>query len=222
VLALGIDTSTPTVSVALVDNERVLDRRDLLVDNGHGEVLAMLVGAVLRAAGVAAADLSTIGVGLGPGPFTGLRVGIVTAAAMSDALNVAAYGQCSLDVVGAEHVLDGRPFAVVTDARRRQTYWAVYGEAGERVEGPDIAPPGDVADRLRGRVRDVVGPGAAQYAAAFADFDVAAARWPDAARLAQAAIRSLASREAVKPLLPMYLRRPDAREPGPPKPVTPP
>jgi tRNA threonylcarbamoyl adenosine modification protein YeaZ len=216
-----MDTSTPTVSVAVVDDDRVLARRDLVANNAHGEVLAVLIAAVLADTRKVAEDLSAIGVGLGPGPFTGLRVGIVTAAAMSDALGIPAYGECSLDVVGPDDAADGHAFAVVTDARRRQVYWAVYSEVGERVEGPDIAAPSEVADRLRGRVIDVVGPGTAQYADTFTGFDVADSRWPDAARLASAAVEHVAARKAVTPLLPMYLRRPDAREPGPPKRVTP-
>jgi len=213
-----MDTSTPTVSVALVDGDQVVARRDDLANNAHGEVLALLIDAVLREVSARTADLSALGVGLGPGPFTGLRVGIVTAAAMSDALGVPAYGQCSLDVVRR---VDAQPCAVVTDARRRQVYWAWYDERGRRVEGPDIAPPADVAARLRGHVQNVSGPGAAQYADVFADFHVMEAQWPDAAALAKTATDQLTTGAVAGPLTPMYLRRPDAREPGPPKRVTP-
>lgn len=220
-LALGIDTSTPMVSVALVGEDGALGRRDQLATNAHGEVLARLIGSVFADAGKKAADLSAIGVGLGPGPFTGLRVGIVTAAALSDALGVPAFGRCSLDVVAPEELTDGQPFAVVTDARRRQVYWAVYSDRGARVDGPDIAPAVDVAALLRGRVAAVVGPGATQYAEAFAHLRLAADHWPDASRLAEAALVRHRAGEPADVLTPMYLRRPDAREPGPPKRVTP-
>ena len=220
-LVLGIDTSTPTVSVALVDDDKLLARRDQLANNAHGEVLAALIDAVLRAMATTPADLAAMAVGLGPGPFTGLRVGIVTAAAMGDALGIPVFGDCSLDVLGPEGLMAGRPFAAVTDARRRQVYWALYDDGGSRVEGPDIAPAVEVADHLRGRVRDVVGPGATQYADAFAGFDVAATQWPDAGRLAMNAARRHGSGSAADALTPMYLRRPDAREPGSPKKVTP-
>ena len=220
-LVLGIDTSTPTVSVALVDDDELLGRQDQLANNTHGEVLATLIDAVLRATATAPPDLAAVAVGLGPGPFTGLRVGIVTAAAIGDALGIPVFGDCSLDFLGPAGLMSGRPFAAVTDARRRQVYWALYDGGGSRVEGPDIAPAAEVADRLRARVRDVVGPGATQYAEAFADFDVAATQWPDAGRLAMSAARRHMSGAAAAALTPMYLRRPDAREPGSPKRVTP-
>ena len=220
-LVLGIDTSTPTVSVALVDDDKLLGRQDQPANNAHGEVLAALIDAVLRATSTAPADLAAVAVGLGPGPFTGLRVGIVTAAALGDALGIPVFGDCSLDVLGPEGKLSGRPFAAVTDARRRQVYWALYDDGGSRVEGPDIAPAAEVAEHLRGRVSAVVGPGATQYAEAFVDFDVDATQWPDAGRLATNAARRHRSGAAPDALTPMYLRRPDAREPGAPKRVTP-
>jgi len=207
VLALGIDTSTPTVSVALVRPELVA-RRDVHANNAHGEVLAALVDEVLRAARVAPADVGAIGVGLGPGPFTGLRVGIVTAAAMADALGVPAYGMCSLDTI-RDSSTEGEPYAVMTDARRRQVYWAVYDEEGTRIEGPEINAPDELSEHLRGRVRRIIGPAS----------DVV--RWPDAGTIAAHARDCAMRAEAQTALTPMYLRRPDAREPGPPKRVTP-
>ena len=209
------------VSVVLVDDERVLSRRDHEANNAHGEVLAALIDAVLREAEIAPADLSVVGVGLGPGPFTGLRVGIVTAAATGDALRIPVYGACSLDAVGVDDAVRGQPFAAVTDARRRQVYWAAYDDAGDRIDGPDLAPPTDLASRLRGHVRTVVGPRATQYAEVFAGLEVADTRWPDAQWLAIDALRQRVSGVVPEPLTPMYLRRPDAREPGPPKRVSP-
>ena len=207
VLALGIDTSTPTVSVALVDSE-VVERRDVAANNAHGEVLAALVDEVFRVTGRAVADLSTIGVGLGPGPFTGLRVGIVTAAAMADAIEIPVYGLCSLDAIADPGVV-GEPYAVLTDARRRQLYWAVYDATGTRVDGPEIGEPALLTEQLRHRVRRTIGPMGELV------------RWPDAARLARHAQACLADGRQPDPLTPMYLRRPDAREPGPRKKVTP-
>jgi len=217
VLALGIDTSTPMVSVAVVGDGTSGARRDRLVNNGHGEALAGLMAEVLDEVGVAASDLAAVGVGLGPGPFTGLRVGIVTAAAMSDALAIPAYGMCSLDVVLGPV---GEPFAVVTDARRRQVYWAVYDEGGRRIDGPEISTPADLAEHLRGQAGQVTGSAAAQYSDVFADFVVTEQRWPDAAALARNALDRRSQQDPPTALTPMYLRRPDAREPGPPKRVT--
>ena len=234
-LALGIDTSTPMVSVALVDKEPLprsdgpiltsppvlVARCDQLVDNQHGELLAALIDEIFKAAGASMADLGAIGVGLGPGPFTGLRVGIVTAAAISDSLGIPAYGRCSLDVVGKDHSMDEGPFVVVSDARRRQLYWAVYNEVGGREEGPEIGFPQDIAEHVRGRADEVAGPASTLYADAFEGFRIAAPRWPDAESIAQHAWFPGQAGRASDPLTPLYLRRPDAREPGPPKRVTP-
>lgn len=219
VLALGIDTSTPMVSVALVRDDEVLARRDELVHNAHGEVLAVLVADALREAGVAAADLDVLGVGLGPGPFTGLRAGIVTAAAMSDALEIPSYGMCSLDAIARPFAADGTPFAVVTDARRRQVYWAIYSPAGDRIEGPEISTPADLAEHLRGRVGVVTGTAAPDHVEVFEGCRLSDRRWPDSAVIAIDAMSR--TRESPQPLTPLYLRRPDARPPGAPKKVTP-
>ena len=217
-LALGIDTSTPTVSVAVVADDARDARRDRLVNNGHGEALAGLIDEVLGEVGATPSDLAAIGVGLGPGPFTGLRVGIVTAAALSDALAIPAYGLCSLDVVSDA---DGTSTAVVTDARRRQVYWAVYDSDGRRIDGPEISTPVDLADHLRGRVGRITGPLGPIHREVFSDFVVTDARWPDATSIARDALERASRGEPPSPLTPLYLRRPDAREPGPPKRVTP-
>jgi tRNA threonylcarbamoyl adenosine modification protein YeaZ len=235
VLALGIDTSTPMVSVTLVEAEplprnatavmtrppRAVARRDELVNNTHGEVLAAFIDEVFRDAGASTTDLAAVGVGLGPGPFTSLRVGVVTAVALSDALGVPAYGVCSLDVVATVHATDQDRFVVVSDARRRQLYWAVYNEVGGREEGPEIGFPQDVAAHVRDRVTEVAGPASTLYADAFAGFTITEPRWPDTWWIAQHAWSRAQSGIAPEPLIPMYLRRPDAREPGPPKRVTP-
>ena len=214
-LALGIDTSTPMVAVAVVGDDGSVVRRDRLVNNGHGEALAGLIAEVLEEAGVTATDLGAVGVGLGPGPFTGLRVGIVTAAALADAVGIGTYGMCSLDAVLDE---SGEPYAVVTDARRRQVYWAVYDAAGQRTDGPEISTPVELAGHLRGTARRLTGPAAADNREAFSDFEVSDKRWPDASIIAR---NALGRTDASTQLTPLYLRRPDAREPGPPKRVTP-
>ncbi|MEA2484723.1 MAG: tRNA threonylcarbamoyladenosine biosynthesis protein TsaB [Thermoleophilaceae bacterium] len=211
-LVLGLDTSTPAVSVALVDDDQRILAESMVVDaRRHGELLAAGITAVLREAGADRRDLGAIAVGLGPGPFTGLRVGVVTAASLSDALQIPAYGTCSLDGLGT-----GERVAI-TDARRREVYWARYDAAGHRVEGPDVAKPADLVDELRGV--PIVGDGALLYAEVFACLDVRPEpRYPSAAAIV-AAIASLVGTPA-EPLRPLYLRRPDAEQPGPPKKVT--
>jgi tRNA threonylcarbamoyl adenosine modification protein YeaZ len=206
VLVLALDTSTPSVAVALVRRGTgVLAERADVDARRHGELLAVGIREVLTAAGCRRTDLDAVAVGLGPGPFTGLRVGIVTAAALSDALGIPAYGICSLDALGAGARL------AVTDARRREVYWARYDEDGTRVEGPHVSPPAE----LDAAGLPVVGDGALAYPAVFGAVPDAP-RYPSAARIAELVD---VSAPAV-PLVPLYLRRPDAEQPGPPKRVT--
>jgi tRNA threonylcarbamoyl adenosine modification protein YeaZ len=210
-LVLGLDTSTPAVSVAVVRGTELLAELVVVDARRHGELLAQGIRGALADAGVSRSDLEAVAVGLGPGPFTGLRVGVVTAATLSDALQIPAYGTCSLDALGV-----GRR-AAVTDARRREVYWATYDEDGRRSHGPQVAKPAEVVDALRGL--PVVGAGALQYAAAFEGLDLRPEPlYPSAVRIVQVVRPKLGS--PPQPLVPMYLRRPDAEQPGPPKRVT--
>ncbi|MDT7546443.1 MAG: tRNA threonylcarbamoyladenosine biosynthesis protein TsaB [Actinomycetota bacterium] len=211
-LVLGIDTSTPAVSVALVDVEGGLLAESVVVDaRRHGELLAEGIRRVLLEAGADRRDVGAIAVGLGPGPFTGLRVGVVTAATLSDALGIPAYGTCSLDGLG-----EGERVAM-TDARRREVYWARYDLVGTRTDGPHVSRPDDLVDELRG-IR-VVGTGAQLYAEVLAGLDVRSEPlYPSAAALVGIVVPRIGS--TADPLVPLYLRRPDAEQPGPPKRVT--
>ncbi|MCW2614250.1 MAG: Universal bacterial protein YeaZ, partial [Frankiales bacterium] len=161
-----------------------------------------------------AGRLDAVVVGTGPGPFTGLRVGLVTAAVTADALGVPAYGVCSLDGVAP-----GRDVVVVADARRREVYWARYA-GGVRLEGPEVVAPAVLAAVLApGSV--LVGAGAALHRDAFAAHDVRdGPLHPSAAALVAVASARVLGREPSDPLTPLYLRRPDAVEPGAVKRVT--
>jgi tRNA threonylcarbamoyl adenosine modification protein YeaZ len=223
VLVLAFDTSSPAVTVAVVDGDReILAERQTVEANRHGELLAPMISAALDEAQVDPSELAVIGVGLGPGPFTGLRVGIMTAKAMSDALGIPAFGECSLDLIADQHGFDDGPFAVLSDARRKQVYWALYSEAGERVEGPDLGRPDDVADLLRGRAAGVSGAGALLYREAFSGFEIAEyGLYPGAIDLGWRVTAAALAGQQPGELAPMYLRRPDAQPPGRPKRVTP-
>jgi tRNA threonylcarbamoyl adenosine modification protein YeaZ len=252
VLLLALDTSSSAVTVALLEIVTSIPRpegvepgqsfvrfgsqpppraeRTEIASNRHGELLAPLISEVLATAGVAAADLTAIGVGLGPGPFTGLRVGIMTAKAMGDALAVPVYGECSLDVIAArasgvsyDHDEDLElDYVVMSDARRKQVYWARYGFTGVRLEGPEIARPADLAESLRGRVAHLTGHGAAMYAEVFDGFTISdETPYPSAVALAQRVIDKALHEQPSDDLTPLYLRRPDAQPPGRPKQVTP-
>jgi tRNA threonylcarbamoyl adenosine modification protein YeaZ len=225
---LTLDTSTPAVTAAVsrvVTPDRTaetLASRTEVATNRHGELLAPMIEAVLRDAGSTPGDLAAVGVGLGPGPFTGLRVGIMTAAAMGDALGIPVYGVCSLDVIAAGFARNGRRFAVLTDARRKQVYWSAYDEIGRRVEGPDVATPIEVSERLAGRVTHVTGAGALAYRDQFRTFAVVETDgFPDAAVLAGCVAGKVIDHAPGDTLTPLYLRRPDATPPGRPKQVTP-
>jgi tRNA threonylcarbamoyl adenosine modification protein YeaZ len=217
VLVLALDTSTPATSAALVDAGRVLGERLEVAANRHGELLSPLVEQVVADAGVHLRDVEMVAVGVGPGPFTGLRVGLATAVSLADALGVPARGVCSLDAVAfAAERPWAAGFVVLTDARRKEVYWARYAD-GRRVEGPHVDRPSVVAERLA-LGACVVGPATTLYADELAGHVVDdTAPYP-----APTAIARLAVDDAHwVPVQPMYLRRPDARPPGAPKRVTP-
>ena len=211
---LAFDTSTPAVTVALRDGDRCVERT--VVDaRRHGELLAPLIREVLGEAAVRPAELAAVAVGLGPGPFTGLRVGVATAAAMSAALGIPAYGVCSLDVLAAACAGDAA-FGVATDARRREVYWAVYCSGAQRKEGPRVTAPAVAANAMRDACcAFVTGDGAMLYPDAFAALVVAdGPRYPQAHRLAAVVAPRVQRGEAPDALRPLYLRRPDAAPPG--------
>jgi tRNA threonylcarbamoyl adenosine modification protein YeaZ len=216
-LLLGLDTSTPAVTVALHDGVTVLVESTTVDGRRHGELLAPAIDVVLKSAGRRATELTGVAVGVGPGPYTGLRVGVVTAASLADALGIAAHGICSLDVVAAVGRAAGvtGTITAVTDARRREVFWARYDDDGDRVDGPGVDRPRDAAARADGTA---VGPGALLYADAF-DLPVLDGS-PSAGALCSLVAARLDTGGELLPARPIYLRRPDAVVPGPPKAVT--
>ena len=218
-LVLGLDTSSPAVSAALVqvcdDGSTTLAESVVVDARRHGELLAQGVRDVLG--GRSPAALDAVVVGLGPGPFTGLRVGLMTAAATADALGVPAYGVCSLDAVGSGERV------VVADARRREVYWARYGADGARLQGPAVERPAELAQQLAGGSSRLVGAGAVLHRAAFDGLRVDdRAIHPSVPALVDAARPRVLAGAPSEPLTPLYLRRPDAVEPGAGKRVSPP
>jgi tRNA threonylcarbamoyl adenosine modification protein YeaZ len=231
VRVLVLDTATPAVTaavVAIVDRATVtpLAHRSTVDEQAHGELLAPAVRAVLADAGIGVTDLAAIVVGVGPGPFTGLRVGLVTAAAMAQALAIPAYGVCSLDAIGwastrGDQPGDDGPTLVATDARRREIYWALYRN-GIALTPPAVGRPAAVVEQIADQgVRAAVGDGARRYADLL-PFPVRdEPRYPPALALAELAAPRVVDRAPGDALTPLYLRRPDAAEPRPPKAVTP-
>jgi tRNA threonylcarbamoyl adenosine modification protein YeaZ len=199
---LAIDTATPAVTAGIVklDGIEVLAERVTVGARAHAEQLTPNVLAALADAGLTVDDLGAVVVGCGPGPFTGLRVGMATAAAYAHALGIPVHGVCSLDAIGIESAATVSEVLVVTDARRREVYWARYRD-GVRVDGPAVDTPADVPTDA-----DAVA-GSPEHAALF-DLPCLAAVYPTAAGLVRA-VADWNSEPA--PLIPLYLRRPDAK-----------
>lgn len=218
-MLLAVDTSSASVTVAVADGApgrrgRVLASGARVDAGHHAELLSPLVQQVCRKAGVLPAALTTVAVGVGPGPFTGLRSGIVTARALAVATGAASLGVCSLDVLAA--AAGAAPvaveFLVVADARRREVYWARYAiVAGrpQRVAGPAVDQPAAVPGAA---YLPAVGHGAVLYPDVFTRMVDGAPVHPDAAVLAAAVMDGTVE---LLPTDPLYLRRPDARPAAP-------
>jgi tRNA threonylcarbamoyl adenosine modification protein YeaZ len=216
VLLLGLDTATPAVTVALHDGGQPLAQLVTVDAHRHAELLAPAIAKVIADAGASQGDLTGIVVGVGPGPYTGLRVGLVTARVLGAALGIPVYGLCSLDAIAADVAASG-DFLVATDARRRELYWARYDATGRRIVGPEVAKPALIP--VSGL--PAAGEGPMLYPEVLPDGLGPA--FPAAATLCRVAVAALAAGDQDKTLLPpepLYLRRPDAREPGTPKRVT--
>ena len=216
-LVVGFDTATPAVSVAIHDGERVVGEAFTVDARRHGELLMPMIAKVMADAGASRADLTAVAVGVGPGPYTGLRVGVVTARVLGAVLGIPVHGVCTLDVIAAAAAAGGE-FLVATDARRKEVYWARYDADRRRLEGPLVSGASSIpgAPGLA-----VAGTGGQLYPEAFGE--VIGPAYPDARTLC-AIVAGRSPGAARPPLLaadPLYLRRPDAREPGPPKRVTP-
>ena len=188
-IVLAIDTATPAVTAGIVrlDGIEVLAEQVTVDARAHAERLTPNVLGALADAGLTVNDLGAVVVGCGPGPFTGLRVGMATAAAYGHALGIPVHGVCSLDAIGIESTGTTSEVLVVTDARRREVYWARYRD-GVRIEGPAVNTPADVPGAEDALLRAPVYPTVAGLVRAVADWTAEPAS-----------------------LIPLYLRRPDAK-----------
>ncbi|TRW76369.1 tRNA (adenosine(37)-N6)-threonylcarbamoyltransferase complex dimerization subunit type 1 TsaB [Mycolicibacterium sp. 018/SC-01/001] len=199
-LVLAVDTATPAVTAGVVrlgSGIEVLAEQVTVDPRAHAETLTPNIVGALADAGVEVGAVDAVVVGCGPGPFTGLRVGMATAAAFGHALGVPVYGVCSLDAIAAGTTGE---VLVVTDARRREVYWARYRD-GVRVDGPAVNAAMDVPAGA-GAVA-----GSPEHAALF-ELPRLAPVYPSVTGLVAAVSDWDAARE---PLVPLYLRRPDAK-----------
>lgn len=223
-LVLAIDTATPAVTAGVVDltadsPPRLLAQRVTFNAKAHGELLVPHLTDSLAEAGRTFADVDAIVCGAGPGPFTGLRVGMVTAAALGQALDRPVYPVPTPDAI-AIAAATGQPLLVATDARRREVYWAVYDAAARRIDGPHVERPAELAERLPTlHVRQAAGEGAVLYADVLG-LPIVEPHHPTPVALVAAAAEELLAGARPAPLTPLYLRRPDAVEPVGRKKVT--
>ncbi|MFP5019857.1 tRNA (adenosine(37)-N6)-threonylcarbamoyltransferase complex dimerization subunit type 1 TsaB [Pseudonocardia phyllosphaerae] len=233
-LVLALDTATTVVTAGLVElpgspGEAPVTLAARAHDGRrHGELLMPAVRALCAETGRDLAEVDAVVVGAGPGPFTGLRVGIVSAAALGDALGVPVHGVCSHDAIAwAVPVPEGSDprdpgnLLVATDARRREVYWALYDPTDpqvRRISGPSVEAPESLGQRL-----GELGVGAVAGDPAFADRLGVAITGPSAPApdgLVAVAAADLRAGRAPAPVEPLYLRRPDAEEPTGRKRVT--
>jgi tRNA threonylcarbamoyl adenosine modification protein YeaZ len=230
VLLLAMDTATPAVTVALYGDEagasdapapRLLAAAAQVDARRHGELLLPAVDRVLGEAGRQLGEVTGLVVGTGPGPYTGLRVGLVTAAAFGAARGIPVHGLCTLDGIAFAAASAGDlagPFVVATDARRKEVYWARYADARTRVSGPAVERPGDLPREVA--ELPAVGAGALLYPEVFTGARGELPAHASAAALAALAAERLAAGEELPAPRPQYLRRPDARVPAGYKAVT--
>jgi tRNA threonylcarbamoyl adenosine modification protein YeaZ len=202
-MLLALDSATDAVTVALHDGSTVVAEHTAEDRLRHGERLGPAIAQVLADAGVPPDQLTRIAVGVGPGPFTGLRIGLVTATTMAAALGIEVVGVCTLDVIASAVQVAG-PFLVATDARRKEVYWSAYTSPLQRSSDPAVAFPADLATEL-----PVAGNGPALYPAHFPT--PVAPRLPSAGDLARLVCSGAAQ---LLPTRPLYLRRPDATVPA--------
>ena len=200
-ILLALDTATPAVTAGVVrrdEGEHLIAERVTVDARAHAETLTPNVLAAVADSCLQMTDLDAVVVGCGPGPFTGLRVGMATAAAFGHALDIPVYGVCSLDAIGMGTSGD---VLVVTDARRREVYWARYRD-GIRTAGPAVDAPADVPCQGAAAVA-----GSPDHAEMF-PLPRLDAEYPTPVGL----VRAVADwTGGPKPLVPLYLRRPDAK-----------
>lgn len=204
---LAIDTATTRTSVALLDGPDVLVEVSRDGATGHGEALPILVARVLK--NISPDQLEAIAVGIGPGPFTGLRIGIAFARTMAWTLGIKVVGVCTLNALAHDYLGGGSAalgdFAAATDARRKEVYWASYDRDGNRKGEPIVIRPSEISDELL--ALPTVGSGALLYSENFrAHFEPL---FPTATSIGQLGLVKLASGELLS-TEPLYLRRPDA------------
>jgi tRNA threonylcarbamoyladenosine biosynthesis protein TsaB len=222
VIILGIDTATMQVGCAVGGVEGVFAAFHSARGRRHAEVLAPAIDLVCSQAHVDLHQIGCIAVDVGPGLFTGLRVGVATAKAMAFALRVPVIGLCSLDLLAFPVRHSRRLIVAVVDARRGEVFSACYRHVPggvQRVSEPVVSSPADLCSELTARGEEclVVGDGALRYAALFdrvshVEVGTSGTAHPSADALVELAHPRAVREEFVQSweIEPMYLRKADA------------
>ncbi|MBO1768470.1 tRNA (adenosine(37)-N6)-threonylcarbamoyltransferase complex dimerization subunit type 1 TsaB [Allobranchiibius sp. GilTou38] len=214
-MLLAIDTATSAVTAAVHDGTRTLASESVPDARRHAETLTPTIDSVMAHAGLTPQDLDAVAVGVGPGPFTGLRVGIVTATTLGLALGIPVHAVCSLDAIAHQIATQAGygghgEFLVATDARRKEVYWARYTvQAGAVVRHgePAVSVPAELDPALR--ALPAAGRGPLLYPAEFGP--VVPVADVDAGALAGLVVHRLEHGGELLPPTPLYLRQPDAQ-----------
>jgi tRNA threonylcarbamoyladenosine biosynthesis protein TsaB len=227
-LLLGIDTATRRVGVVLANEHGLLGRVELggTADAGpprHAETLAPAIAWCCERSGVELPQVSAVAVGIGPGMFTGLRVGVTTAKVLAQSLRIPVIPIPSLDLLAYPLRYSRRLVVATIDARRNELYWAIYLQVPggvQRLSEYELGTPDDLVAELVARGEDtlVCGDGSLRFAEAFASLGRScelagpAHASPSLSALAELASARYEREEFVPPseVLPMYLRQSDA------------
>lgn len=216
---LAMDTATSRTSVALLNGDELVVELSHDGATSHGEALPTLTAEIMTR--IPSGQLEYLAVGVGPGPFTGLRVGIAFARAMAWALDLPVVGVCTLDALAytkRHHYprqalptssITHAAFAVATDARRKEVYWAAYDADGERIGEPVVIRPAEIESGLRSL--PTIGSGAALYPEAF--LEAAEPQYPTGQAIGELGLAKIDHGEPLS-TEPLYMRRPDAIPPA--------
>lgn len=199
-MILAIDTSVG-ISVSIHDGTETVYEFTSNEHGVQGELTAQFIANAISAADITSRNITDVVVGVGPGPFTGLRVGIASALAIAHALDIPVHGYCSLDAVGCFSIGN---VLIVSDARRKELYWAQYRD-GVRVSGPHVNTPSDII--ALATFETAIGPAAQKYSELISG-DI---QQIQAGKLADLFTQG---KGQVHEVVPMYLRKPDAVEPS--------
>ena len=219
-LILGIETATEQISVALGGHEGVIACFEVARGRRHAEILTPAIDFVCTHADIGLDEIGLVAVDVGPGLFTGMRVGLAAAKALALALRLPMIGISSLDLLAFPHRRSDRVIVPVVDARKGEVFYAMYRQVPggqQQVVAPTVGPVDELVGDLLARSQDVlcIGDGAHRYRSAILDgfhCEIADDLHPSAAPLVQLAHAKALREEWVKPwdLQPLYLRKPDA------------